>query len=234
MHQSSRPRRGTLVTLVTLGAGALALVASACGGDMGGRPGGSYANNGGRPQCGALGVACVGQKLDAPIALGGTFELDVRYQIAGTSGPPTTLLAAAPTVLRVDGAKLIAVGQGASAVLFLGPDHAVLDFLHLWVQPATELRIIRYTPSGTPLGRVQPAIKLLVHDELLVAVEPFANGQPLAGNFELTRTLQGTSVAIVPDSVSGWYRVVARAPGVTQVRLGALGLSTDWSIEVEP
>jgi hypothetical protein len=28
--------------------------------------------------------------------------------------------------------------------------------------------------------------------------------------------------------------VVARAPGVTQVRLGALGLSTDWSIEVEP
>ena len=94
--------------------------------------------------------------------------------------------------------------------------------------------MIRYTPSGTPLGRVQSSIKLLVRDELLVSVEPFAAGQPLLGNFELTRTLQGASVAIVPDSVSGWYRVVARAPGTTQLRLGALGLSVDWTIEVEP
>lgn len=222
---------GSLHLLLFLGGASL--VAGCGGSGVGGAPGGSYATNS-RPQCGALGVACVGQKLDAPIALGGSLELDVRYQIAGTSGPPTVLAAADPAVLRVDGAKVTGISAGASAVMFLGPDSRALDFLHLWVQPATELRIIRYHQGGTPLGRVQGKVHLLVRDELLVSVEPFANGQPLAGNFELTRTLQGTSVAILPDAVSGWWRVVARAPGVTQVRFGALGLVQDWTVEVEP
>jgi hypothetical protein len=178
--------------------------------------------------------ACVGQKLDAPSALGSTVELDVRYQIAGTSGPPTTLETADPTVLAVEGAQLRAVGAGASAVLFIGPDKRVLDFVHLWVQPATELRIMRYSSMGALLGRVQSSIKLLVHDELLVSIEPFANGQPLLGTFKLANNLAGNSVAIVPDSVSGWYRVVARSPGTTTIKFGALGLSTDWTIEVMP
>jgi hypothetical protein len=127
------------------------------------------------------------------------------------------------------------VGAGVSAVLFVGPDKTtVLDFVHLWVQPATELRIVRYAAAGTPLGRVQSSIKLLVHDEILVSIEPFANGQPLLGNFKLTRNLAGNSVAIVPDSVSGWYRVVARSVGATQITFSALGLTTEWTIEVEP
>lgn len=48
---------------------------------------------------------------------------------------------------------------------------------------------------------------------LLVAIEPFAKGQPLLGTFELESSVAGNSVAIVPDSVSGWHRVVARSPG---------------------
>jgi hypothetical protein len=214
---------------------ALALALVGCGGGygVGGAPSGSYATNA-RPQCGALNVACVGQKLDAPIALGGSLELDVRYQIAGTSGPPTVLAAADPSVLKVDGAKVTGASAGASAVMFLGPDQRVLDYLHLWVQPATELRLIRYSQGGTPLGRIQNHVHLLVRDELMISIEPFANGQPLAGNFELARTLQGSSIAILPDAVSGWWRVVARAPGVTQVRFSALGLTQDWTVEVEP
>jgi len=211
----------------------LVALAWGCGG-VGGRPETVSIGAGGKPQCGALGIACAGQKLDAPIALGSTFELDVRYQLAGTSGPPTILETADASVLTVEGAKLKAVGAGASAVLFIGPDKKVLDFLHLWVQPATELRILRYDRSGAVLGRVQSSVKLLVHDELLVSVEAFANGQPLAGNFELARNLAGNSVAILPDSVSGFYRVVARSTGPTQLTFGALGLSTTWNIEVEP
>lgn len=212
------------------------LGAVGCGSGMGGRPDhGVSVGNGGKPQCGMLGAACVGQKLDAPIAVGGVVELDLRYQIAGSSGPPTVIESADPTVLRVEsGARVRAVGPGASAILFLGPDRGVLDFLHLWTQPATELRVIRYTHQGTPLGRVTPAFKLLVKDELLVSVEPYANGQPLAGNFDLQRKLQGTSVGVVPDSVGGWYRIVARAPGTTEVGFAALGLSTTLSVEVEP
>jgi hypothetical protein len=212
----------------------VAAVTCGCGG-VGGRPDRSVvATNAGRPQCGALNQACVGQKLDAPIALGSTVDLEIRYQIAGSSGPPTSLETADPKVLAVEGSELRAVGAGASAVLFVGPDKSVIDFIHLWVQPATELRVLRYSSTGTLLGRVQKSIKLLVHDELLVSIEPFANGQPLLGNFKLVSNLAGNSVSIVPDSVSGFHRVVARSPGTTQIKLGALGLSTDWTIEVEP
>jgi len=211
-----------------------AVVSVGCGG-AGGRPEAvSVGVMPARPQCGALNQACVGQKLDAPIALGSTLELDVRYQIAGTSGPPTVLEAADPAVLVIDGSSLKAVGAGASAVLFLGPDKAVLDFLHLWVEPPTELRIMRYSSAGTLLGRVQSAVKLLVHDELLISVEPFAKGQPLIGSFKMESNVAGNSVAIVPDSVSGWHRVVARSPGPSQIKITALGLSTDWTIEVQP
>jgi hypothetical protein len=213
---------------------ALLLATCACGG-VGGRAdmstGGVLAS---RPQCGALNVACVGQKLDAPIALGSTLELDVRYQIAGSSGPPTVLETADPAVLTIEGSHLKAVGAGASAVLFIGPDKVVLDFLHLWVEPATELRILRYSSAGTLIGRVQNAVKLLVHDELLVSIEPFAKGQPLIGNFKLESNVAGNTVAIVPDSVSGFHRVVARSPGTSQIKLSALGLSIDWTIEVLP
>jgi hypothetical protein len=215
-----------------------ALLASTagCGGSgVGGHPGNSYATgNGGRPQCGAFNQVCIAQKLDAPIALGATFEPETRSQIGGTSGPPMTLETADANVLAVEGTSLHAVGAGASAVLFVGPDKTVLDFLHVWVQPASELRVIRYATSGTPLGRVQPSFTLLVRDEILVSIEPFANGQPLLGNFKLVRDLQGSSIAIVPDSVSGWYRVVARAPGTTRVVFNALNLSTTLTIEVEP
>lgn len=207
-----------------------------CGAGMGGRPDhGVSVGNGGKPQCGMLGAACVAQKLDAPIAVGGVLDLDLRYQIAGSSGPPSVIESADPTVLRVEGGSRVrAIGPGASAVLFLGPDRGVLDFLHLWTQTATELRVVRYTPQGTALGRVTPSFKLLAKDEILVSVEPYANGQPLAGNFELQRKLQGTSVGVVPDSVGGWYRIVARAVGTTEIAFSALGLSTTLSVEVEP
>jgi hypothetical protein len=221
-------------TLGVAGLFALGLFVGACGPGVGGRAGDAVLATGAKPQCGALGVACVGQKLDAPIALGASFELDVRYQIAGTSGPPTTIESADASVLVVDGDHLRAVGAGASAILFVGPDRRVLDFLHLWVQPASELRIVRYDRSGTPIGRVQSSVHLLVHDELLVTIEPFAKGQPLAGAFDLGRKIDGESVAIVPDSVAGFYRVVARKPGATRVTFEALNLTTTWSIEVEP
>jgi hypothetical protein len=216
--------------------GITAVASFACGGGYGsgGRVETSSNSAQTKPQCGALGIACVGQKLDAPIALGGTMELDVRYQIGGSSGPPTKLESADASVLVVDGDHLRAVGAGASAILFVGPDRRVIDFLHLWVQPATELRIIRYDRSGAQLGRVQPDVHLLVHDELLVSVEPFANGQPLAGGFALERKFEGSSVAIVPDSVAGFYRVVARTAGPTKIVFSALNLTTTWSVEVEP
>ena len=214
---------------------AVAALAACGGGDsgVGGRPG-DFGQVEAKPECGALSQACIGQGLDAPIARGSTVDLVVAYKVAGSSGPPTTLASANEAVLTTTGAtQLRATAEGMCAVLFVGPIGEVIDIVHVWVQAATELRLNRYDESGDLLGRIQPMSQLLVGDEILVAVEPFANGQPLLGNFDLTYTSSApATVAIVPDPVGGWYRVVARAPGTATIGFGALGLDAGWKVEV--
>jgi hypothetical protein len=187
------------------------------------------------PECGALSQACIGQGLDAPISLGSTLDLLVSYRVPGSSGPPTTLATANRAVLETTGdTSLVAVGEGMSAVLFVGPDGEVMDILHVWVAPPSDLRIQRYDESGDLLGQVQPSSQLLVGDEILVAVEPYGNGQALLGNFQMQYTSSSPAVAIVEDPVAAWYRVVARQPGMATVSFAALGKTAAWQIEVLP
>jgi hypothetical protein len=216
-----------------------ALIAvAACGGGaegVGGRPG-DFGQVEAMPECGALSQACIGQGLDAPIARGSTVDLVVSYKVAGSSGPPTVLASANEAVVQPTGATtLAAVGEGMSAILFVGLAGEVIDLVHVWVQTPSELRILRYDDAGSLLGRVQPSSQLLAGDEILVAVEPFANGQPLLGNFDLSYVSTNPStVQIVPDPVGGWYRVVARAPGRARIDFTALGNAATWDLEVLP
>jgi hypothetical protein len=215
-----------------------ALALAACGGaadGVGGRPG-DMGQVEATPECGALSQACIGQGLDAPIARGSTVDLAVAYKVAGSSGPPTILASANEAVIQPTGAtQLKAVGDGMTAILFVGLADEVIDLVHVWVQTPSELRILRYDDAGDLLGRVQPSSQLLVGDEILVALEPFANGQPLLGNFDLTfGTTNASAVQIVPDPVGGWYRVVARAPGRGRIDFAALGITAAWDVEVLP
>ena len=231
--------RGRLIPSVAIVVGALllGLTTVGCGAsdDYGGAP---WSGNSGPgsvpPECGALNQACLARGLNAPLALGSYLELDLDYQIGGTSGPPTTLETADASVLTASEMTVQAVGVGASAVLFVGPDNAIIDFLHVWVAEPDELRIYRYTEAGVQLGRVQDEVTLLTGDEVLIFVEPFANAQPLMGNFSMTRTQEGTSIAVVPDVVGGLYRVVARAAGHSSVTFHGLGMDQLWQVEVLP
>jgi hypothetical protein len=224
--------------LLVAGIAAAAMLAAGCGDSgsgVGGRPSSGTTTGGGTsPECGAFGQACIGQGLDAPVALGGSIEVAVSYQVAGSSGPPTSLEAVDASVLLATDTDLEAVGPGCSAVLFVDPDGTVVDFIHVWVVAAEELRILRYNASGQLLGRVQDEAQLLVGDEILVAVEPYADAQPLLGNFALQRDVVGDAVAVVPDPVGGWYRVVARTPGTATVSFSGLGIEATWQIEVLP
>lgn len=218
----------------------IALIASlaACGdagGGLGGRPG-DFGQVEATPECGALSQACIGQGLNAPLAKGSKLDLAVEYKVPGSSGPPIVLASANEAVVRTPSAtQLEAVEAGMSAILFAGPEGEVIDIIHVFVQAPAELRILRFDASGDLLGQVQPSSQLLVGDEILVAVEPFANGQPLLGSFALSyQTTSGAIVQVVPDPVFGWYRVVARAPGSARVSFAALGLDVSWQIEVLP
>ncbi|MBI2388115.1 MAG: hypothetical protein HYV09_00745 [Deltaproteobacteria bacterium] len=218
------------------------LIASAAGcGDsgegLGGRPNSGLIGGSGtaRPECGALAQGCMGQGLDAPIALGSTLEIALDYQIGGSSGPPTEIESANPLVLKSEGkGRVTATGEGISALMFAAPDGAVIDFLHVWVAAPDELRVVRYGDEGNLLGRVQDEVKLLVGDELLVAVETYGKGQALLGNFLLEYEVTGADVAVVPDAVDGLYRVVARTAGASTITFKALGLNRAIAIEVLP
>jgi hypothetical protein len=213
------------------------VLCTACGdgGGIGGRPG-SFGQVEAAPECGALSQACIGQGLDAPIARGSTVDLSVRYKVAGSSGPPTKLASANQAVLTTPSAtRLEAIADGMSAVMFVGPQGEVIDLIHVFVQKPSELRINRYDDGGDLLGHVEAASQLLVGDDLNVAIEPFANGQPLLGNFALTyATTNAPIVSVIPDPVAGSYRVVARAAGTATVTFTALGLTATWQLEVLP
>jgi hypothetical protein len=214
----------------------IVLVAACGGGDgIGGRPSsGDFGQITATPECGALSQACIGQGLNAPLARGSRVDLDIEYRVAGSSGPPTVLASANEAAVIADTTSLEAIEDGMSAVMFVGPDEEVIDIIHVWVSTPDELRIMRYSDSGDLLGRVQPTAQLLVGDEILVATEPFGNGQFLLGNFELAYASTNDAVAIVPDPVGGWYRVVARTPGMATVTFAGLDLVATWQIEVLP
>lgn len=213
------------------------VITAACGdgGGLGGRPG-EFGHVEAAPECGALSQACIGQGLDAPIAKGSSLDIAVRYKVAGSSGPPTQLASANQAVITTPSpTQISAIAEGMSAVMFVGPAGEVIDLIHVFVQKPSELRINRYDEAGDLLGRVQPASQLIVGDEILIAVEPFAGGQPLLGNFALSyASTAAPIVTIVPDPVGGWYRVVARSAGMANVSFTALGLDVSWQLEVLP
>jgi len=225
--------RSSGLTLIVV----ICVTVAGCGDDtgVGGRPShGLLGNASVSPECGAFNQTCLAQGLDAPLALGATTELSIESRIAGSSGPPITLRSANAAVLKVTGPAVQAVGAGLAGLLFVGPKGQVLDFIHVWVAAAKELRIQRYSRSGLLLGRVHHTVTLLQGDELLISVEPYAAGQPLLGQFELKRSVDGDAVRVVPDAISAWYRVVAVKPGQAKIELEALGLKQCWSIEVQP
>lgn len=214
------------------------VVLAACGGGdgIGGRPSsGDVGQMTVTPECGALSQACIAQGLNAPLALGSELELSVEYRVPGSSGPPTTIASADQDVVQTpDTTTLAAVGPGMSAVMFVGPEGEVMDIIHVWVQAAAELRIQRYTENGNLLGQVQTSSQLLVGDEVFVAVEPYANSQPLLGNFDLHYQVDTDAVTLLADPVMAYYRVVARNPGRATVTFTGLGIDKTWDLEVLP
>ncbi len=221
----------------------LALLASGCGAgdtsDIGPPPsGGALGQASVRPECGVLAQACLRQGMDAPLAEGAALGLGIDYDLAGNSGPGMTLVAADPEVIGVEDAVITGHVAGATALLILGPDEEVIDFIHVWVAEATELRLVKHNDAGDVLGSVAKEGVLLTGDEILLSVEAFSSTQALLGLFETVfevDVLEGEEpIAIVQDIVFGWYRLVARSPGRVNVNIAALGQVRELALEVLP
>lgn len=211
------------------------------GGELGIGPppsGGSLGSTSVTPECGALNQACLVGGLDAPLARGAALGLGVDYRIAGNSGPPTTLVGINPGVVEVSDAVVIGRSQGLSGILIMDPNEQVVDFIHLWVADATELRVIRHNDAGLPIGAVRSSGTVLAGDEILLSLEAFNGTQGLLGLFETVwqiEVMEGEEpVALVEDIVFGWFRLLARSPGKVRLTAEALGQSKTIELEVLP
>ncbi len=94
-------------------------------------------------QCAADDVACSRRHPLAPLAIGTRFHPDVSAEIAGSRRRTCVLESAAPSVLAVEDGALVAKQPGASAVLISTDDGSVVDFVHVWVAPVTNITLAR-------------------------------------------------------------------------------------------
>jgi len=184
-------------------------------------------------QCAADDVACSRRHPQAPIAIGTRFYPEVSTEVSGTTTPTLRLESAAPDVIAVEDGALVARKAGASAVLLSTDDGSVVDFVHVWVAPATRLSLSRRDGD-----RISGAVALAVGEDLTLVPALWNGAQRLSGAGDLQWTASGPAdaapVAILRDGSPDRRRLRARTPGKTTVTVALGELATTIDLEVVP
>jgi len=181
-------------------------------------------------QCAENDVACSRRHPQAPIAIGTRFYPEVAASIDGSSTPNLVLESAAPDILAVEGGALVAKRPGASAVLITTDDASVVDFVHIWVAPVTQLTLMRRDGD-----RVEGAVGLTVGEDVTITPALWNGAQRLSGAGDVTWTVshEGT-VSILRDGSPDRRRLRARAPGKTTVTAALGEARASFDVEVVP
>jgi hypothetical protein len=181
-------------------------------------------------QCAEGDAACSRRHPLAPIAIGAHFYPEVSTDVAGTSTPNLRLESAAPDVLAVDGASLVAKQPGTSAVLISTDDGSVVDFVHVWAAPVSALTVARRDGE-----RIAGPIALAVGEDVTLEPALWNGAQRLAGTADVTWTASdGSPVAILRDGSSDRRRLKARAPGTSTITIALGEAKTTIDLEVVP
>ena len=180
--------------------------------------------------CTADDPACARKQPLAPLAIGTRFHPDVTTELPGTATPNLVLDSANPGVLAVEQGALVAKAPGASAMLISTEDGAVIDFLHVWVAPATSISLARRDGD-----RIEGPIGLTVGEDLTLVPTLWNGAQRLAGSGETTWTVSGEgALAVMRDGSSDRRRLRARAPGKATVTVAVGETTTTVDVEVQP
>ncbi len=172
--------------------------------------------------------------VDAPVAVGASFPLQVSVMIMGSGQPPIQLSSTDAGVLTVSQQTVTGVGPGLATVLATS-EGEVIDFVSLWVQTPTGIAISRLDGAGNDAGEIAGPIGLLVGNTLGVSVSLVSTSQALSGTAETRWSVDDPSVASVLDEgIPGRASVVARAAGTTTVTASLLGFQKSFALEVTP
>lgn len=181
-------------------------------------------------QCAENDAACTRRHPIAPLAIGAHFYPEVSTEVAGTSTPNLRLESADPAVLAIDGGALVAKQPGASAVLISTDDGSVVDFVHVWVAPITQITLARRDGD-----RVAGAVGLTVGEDLVLQPALWNGAQKLAGDSDAQWSVapEGT-VALLRDGSADRRRLRARVPGKATITVALGDAKTSLDIEVVP
>jgi hypothetical protein len=188
-------------------------------------------------QCAEGDVACSRRHPQAPIAIGTHFHPDVSAEIAGNTTPTLRLESAAPEVLAVEDGALVGKKPGASAVLITTDDGAIVDFVHVWVAPVTQITLARRDGD-----RIAGSIALAVGEDVTLVPTLWNGAQRLSGDGEAQWTASEAAsqrtttapIAILRDGSADRRRLRARAPGKTTVTVALGEVKTVIELEVVP
>ncbi|NVB80345.1 MAG: hypothetical protein HOV81_18270 [Kofleriaceae bacterium] len=181
-------------------------------------------------QCSKDDATCSRKAPLAPLAIGSRFYPEVSTEITGTTTPNLRLESAEPGVIAVEQGALVAKAAGTSAVLISTDDGSVVDFVHVWAAPVTEITLARRDGE-----RITGALGLAVGEDITLVPSLFNGAQKLAGAPDTTWSLSGEGVVtVLRDGSSDRRRLRARAPGRTTVTVALGDAKASIDVEVVP
>ena len=181
-------------------------------------------------QCANDDVGCSRRHPLAPLAIGAHFHPEVSTELAGTSTPNLHLESAAPDVLAVESGALVAKREGTSAVLISTDDGSVVDFVHVWVAPVTQITLARRDGD-----RIAGTLGLAVGEDVTLVPALWNGAQRLAGDADATWSLSATGpVTVLSDCSADRRRLRARAPGTATITVALGDAKASIDVEVVP
>jgi hypothetical protein len=179
-------------------------------------------------QCAADDVACSRRHPLAPLAIGAHFHPEVSTEIAGSSTPSLHLESAATEVLAVDGDSLVAKQAGAAAVLISTDDGSVVDFVHIWVAPVTQITLARRDGE-----RVDGTLGLAVGEDITLSPMLWSGAQRLSGDSDARWSVSSDGpIMMLRDGSPDRRRIRARAPGKATITVALGDAKTQIELEV--
>jgi hypothetical protein len=181
-------------------------------------------------QCAGSDATCSRRAPLAPLAIGSRFYPEVSTEIAGTATPNLRLESAEPGVLAIEDGALVGKGAGTSAVLISTDDGSVVDFVHVWVAPVTQITLARRDGE-----RITGSIGLAVGEDVTLIPSLFNGAQKLAGESTALWSMDNQGpLAILQDGSSDRRRLRARAPGKTTVTVTLGDAKATVDVDVVP
>ena len=172
--------------------------------------------------------------LDAPLAVGGSIQPDVRMDLQGTATPTLVLVSARPGVVAADGGRLTGRAPGVSAILVTTKQGEVLDFYHLWVEKASRATLHRLYADGHDMGEVREGMDLVVGESAVLQPKVYYGAQELAGTVDGTWRVEPPVLAVLRDGVGERRRLVALTAGSATLEVKIANVLVKLPIRVVP